>query len=50
MKAEKAVLFILTLLFAIVIVFPFVYALSASFFSASDFASSPARFLPSSFR
>ena len=49
MKAEKAVLFIFTLIFAIVIVFPFVYALSASFFSASDFASSPARFLPSSF-
>ncbi len=38
---------ILALLFALVIIYPFIYALSASFFSARDFTSSPARLLPS---
>ena len=33
---------------ALLVLFPFIYALLASFFSAGDFATSPARILPSS--
>lgn len=38
---------VIALLFALIIIYPFIYALSASFFSARDFTSSPARLLPS---
>lgn len=47
MKAVKRILLALLML---TVLFPFLYAFSASFFSAADFTTYPARLFPSSFR
>ncbi len=43
----KAIRIILTILFAAIVIFPILYALSASFFSVIDFTDAKAHFLPS---
>lgn len=47
---KNIILNILTIILAVVVIFPFFYALSGSFFSASDFTSTPAHILPSELR
>ena len=46
MRTRSAFRIMATAALAIIILFPFLYALLASFFAASDFATSPARFIP----
>ena len=46
MRTRSAFRIMLTAALAIIVLFPFLYALLASFFAASDFATSPARFIP----
>lgn len=46
MRTRSAFRLMATAALAIIILFPFLYALLASFFAASDFATSPARFIP----
>lgn len=45
---RKALGVILTIFLALIVLFPFYYAIIGSFFTASDFATSPARLFPSS--
>lgn len=45
---KKAIPFVITLLFAIVVAFPLFYTLSASLFQIQDFTSTPARIITSS--
>lgn len=47
---KNLLLTILTTIMAVIVIFPFFYAISGSFFSASDFTSTPAHILPSQLR
>lgn len=46
MRTRSAFRIMATVVLALIVLFPFLYALLASFFAASDFATSPARFIP----
>lgn len=48
MRTRRTALAAITAAMALLVLFPFIYAFLASFFSASDFTTSPARILPSS--
>lgn len=50
MKKIRVLALLLTIILAAIILFPFFYAILGSFFSAADFATSPARLWPSEMR
>lgn len=50
MKKLRVLTILLTIAMALIILFPFFYAVLGSFFSAADFATSPARLWPSALR
>lgn len=50
MRGKGILRSLLTIVMVVIVIFPFCYALSGSFFSPGDFTSSPAHLLPSSLR
>lgn len=50
MRTSRFIMAILAGMLALIVLFPFAYALMASFFAPADFATSPAPFLPSQWR